>query len=491
MTKGRLLVLDVGSSSLKAVAFDEAGQVLAEASAGYPTASPGPGAAEQDCDDWWRAAGAAIRELAAGLGAAFAPEAIALTGSMQNFVVVGPDGRPDGPAVLYSDARLTAASAHALRARLPGDFEREVGNRLDPAMSIFRAMDLADADPARLAGARALLFGAKDVLIHRMTGRAVIDPTTASLSGLFSLARRRWDPDIVAASRVPAAILPEVVPADARVGALLAEPAAELGLPAGLPVYGGAGDGGAATWGAEADGDGTPYVYLGTTGWVAATMSLAKATPPRDCHTLAAPVGEDVIVVAPFLNAGSTVAWVAELTGRPIDDLVAAGAALDPAPPALLFLPYLIGERSPFEDRTVRGGFLGLGKEHGADALAYAVLEGIAHAVRHNLSTLPIVPKRMTVIGGTRQPLLMQLIADVTNIPVVETPLTRSGTARGVYRLVAPALGFGDGAGETSPAYRRRGERAARAERRYRTYLAVSRVARDLAETFSEGQPGG
>ncbi|MCX5580948.1 xylulokinase [Kaistia terrae] len=434
-----VLIIDVGTSSVKAVLFDEAGHTLRSADAPVVTQVPQPGWAEQDPVTWWKATADAVR----GLAIDDSPIAIALTGSMQNVILLGREGTSLRPALLYSDARVTTAEIEALKAQLPGDFEARIGNRAEPALCLFRLDWLLNHEIDTMGKVERVLFGAKDAMIHRMTGRAVVDPTCATTTGLLNLAERHWDAAILGAIGLSPAILPDILDADALAGPLLPEPASALGLKPGIPVYVGAGDGGATAWGTESERHDRPHAYLGTTGWIAATMPYSVAKPPRDAYTLAAPVGTDVIVISPFLAAGLAIDWFANVTGRPVGALYASAEAQDANPPGALFLPYLIGERAPFSDRAVRGAFFGLDRDHAPEALAYAVLEGLAHAIRDNLDALPIRPATIALAGGVAGSLTVaHLIADVTGARVTVPSASRIVTAYGAFRIIAPIIGL-------------------------------------------------
>ena len=439
----------------------------------YPPHAPHPGAREQEPGDWWAALAGAVGALAPGRRV----EALVLTGTMQNAVAMDSGGYPIGRAILYSDDGVSAQSRAACEARLPGDFAQRVGNAADGAMPVFRLMG-GDDRLRRGAGVH-YHFGAKDVLLERLTGRAVTDPVTATTSGLYGLERRDWDPDLVAAAGLAAGQLPQVLPADARVGSLKAEAATVLGLPVGMPIVNGAGDAGAATWGAGGDGPGRAHVYLGTTGWVASTMTLPQAAPPRDTYTLAAPVGPAVIAIAPLLQAGSALDWVRRLGGPSADtDL----ADIDRAPPSALFLPYLAGERSPFQDRDVRAAFLGLDADTGPRALHYAALEGLCHAIRDNLDSLGVRPAGMPLIGGVAEDaVLRHLLADVLDMPVTVAPppAPRHGLRGVPVRRRRTRLGGALGAERV--AITPRPNRRVRAARRFSAYRHAQGTARAIA----------
>ncbi|MEM7444510.1 MAG: FGGY family carbohydrate kinase [Pseudomonadota bacterium] len=481
-----VIAIDVGSSALKAVLFSAAGEVLARQVKPYPTSAPSEGAAEQQPDDWWRALIDAVVPLAAEAKV----HALVLTGSMQNLILADEGGNALAPAMLYSDARVTTDLRRAWQADLPLGFDQQIGNHPDNAQCIYKIRWYQTRWPDLADKTSAFHFGAKDMVVHRLTGVAVTDATTATTTGLMDLASRQWLPDVMAAVNIEEDRLPRILPAD-QIAGQLSDPAAKaLGLPSGLPVLTGTGDAAAATWGAHADEHGRPYAYLGTTGWVAAVMTMREAAPPRQTYTLAAPVGDDVIVVSPFLTAGTALEWIARITGQEVPEAIEAAKGADGEPPAGLFLPYLMGERAPFEDRDVRAAMFGLDTGCDGGSLAYAVMEGLAHAVRHNLESLPVAWRDMTAIGGAAESdIQRQLLADVTGLQIAAPPLPRMATAYGAWRIAARALGLGDGTLDATRTKNRRPERAERAEARYRSYLSAVELARELAPSLTI-QPG-
>ena len=473
-----VLILDIGTSSVKAVLFDGHGGVLASADHPVATSAPAPGLAEQAAEDWWQAAARAIEAL----GIDRPVDAITLTGSMQNVLLLGSDGAPLRPAILYSDARVDAARLAAVGAELPDDFTARIGNAADPALCLYRLDWLHEHEPDVMAATGRILFGAKDAVILRMTGRAVIDPATATTTGLMNLAARSWDNAILAAIGLAPSLLPDILDADALAGPLLPEAATALGLPSGIPVHVGSGDGGATAWGTASEAHDRPHAYLGTTGWIAAAMPLETAAPPRASYTLASPVGRDVVVIAPFLAAGLALDWFAGIAGRSVPELYAAAGTHDPEPPTALFLPYLIGERAPFVDRRVRGAFLGLDGGQAVEALAYAVLEGLAFAIRDNLDALPVRPRAIVLAGGVAGAgVVAQLVADVIGADVEVPPESRLVTAYGAYRMLAPVIGAAAAPDVGCRIVSPRPERAARAERRFAAYRRATEAARALA----------
>ncbi len=214
-------------------------------------------------------------------------------------------------------------------------------------------------------------------------------------------------------------------------------------------------------------------------------MALADVDPPRDISTLAVPIHSDrAILISPFLNAGSALEWLAAITSIPVETLLENAEQEGPAHP--LFLPYLSGERAPFEDQAVRGAFLGLDRNHWPGALCRSLLEGIAFAVRHNLETAGLPSAPLTAIGGgARSSLLRQVLADSLGQTVTWPSAGREMPALGVYRMVAPKLGFAPVERHLdAEAVRPRSSETERIGRRYRAYLEASRFARTLSPSL-------
>jgi xylulokinase len=469
-----VLTLDAGTSALKAVLFSATGRILSMAEEGY---GPPPAPHRQDQDAWWRAAATACRRLGGPR-----PEAVALTGTMENLIPVRADGSPAGPAVLYSDPMGGTALAEAADDLARARAASILGNPPEPLMTAFKLARTRRDDPAAIGAARWILASPKDALALRMTGVASADPVSASTTGLMDMRRRDWSGELLAATGTDAGLLPPIRPAAAVLGPLRAEPAAALGLPAGIPVFNGCGDAGATTVGSGCDSDGDISLHLGTTGWVARVVGDDGIGEPRPVYRLAHPDDGLVIEVTPILSAGAATAWARGILGL---DGAAAEAALadsDRDPPDLVFLPYLIGERSPFEDTTVRGAFIGLDAGHRAPALFRAVIEGVSFAIRASLSTLDDRPDlRIRVVGGggasAHWP---QILADVLGRTVERIADPAAATARGAFAIAARGLGLPGGtvdAVETLAPRAGTGERIARLARVFEDGTAFARAA--------------
>lgn len=448
------LALDIGTTGAKAALLDSDGRALRSSYRDYPTHAAEGGVAEQDVRDWWRAAASAAHELAAG-----ELQGIVITGQMQDIVLLDAQGEPVRPVMLYSDSRAHAEAA-ALNESAGSDWLRELtGNDQGAGSLIARLRWLAAHESESLRRAAHLLIGAADAVVFRLTGRACSDTTTASTTGLMDLAARAW---LSAAQwercgvRDARALLGELVPGGAQVGAVQPAAAAEWGVRVGTPVFLAPGDAGAATLGAGSGISGRPYAYIGTSGWVAYTAQQ-PGSPENGVFTLAHPLARHTICVAPLLTAAGNLDWAKAVFGAHSHSQMVEAALAQP-PARLLYLPYLNGERSPFSDPFARGAFIGLEAHHTQADLARAVLEGVAFAYRHALDSLIQAPVEHLVLtgGGTRSAGWCQMIADVCGVSVSIAPDAANVGLRGA--LLAARVARGDCADYSLPDTRQPGE---------------------------------
>ncbi len=419
-TQKMWLAFDVGTTGLKAAFVDAEGRIIRSAYRSYPTHMAESGVIEQDATDWWKSTIEACRELAAD-DKLNQVEGIALTGQMQNVILIDAEGTPVNQVILYSDTRARAEAEGIVRRFGVEHLRSLTGNDQDASSLLAKLLWLKLHQPNQLASAKHLLFGAADFLAFKMTGVAAADTTTASTTGLMDIGERRaldreTLDEIGIGETLP--LFPTMSSGGTQVGTLTEKAANELGLKTGIRVYLGPGDAGATTIGAGSGEAGRVYAYLGTSGWIAFT-SPGRASPDQGAITLAHPKQTYYIQVAPLLTAGGNLEWVRNLfNADDYDHLIEQ--SIEHPPSGLLYLPYLNGERSPFRDPLARAAFVGMsGRTTKAD-LYRAVLEGVVYAYRHALNALLLFPANAITLtgGGTRSQKWCQLFADITNVPV-------------------------------------------------------------------------
>ncbi|MYD11801.1 MAG: hypothetical protein F4X02_17365 [Chloroflexi bacterium] len=436
------LVFDIGSSSAKAAIIAD-GEVLRSASAEYATRFGAAGLVEQDAGDWWDA----VKRVSIDLRAPAELSGIVLTGQMQDVILLDNDGAPVRPVMLYSDTRAVAQIERIHELVSPADLAAVTGIEQSAGSLLAKLRWLREHEAGSLERASRLAFGAADYIGACMTGNVATDATTASTTGLWNLSAHALLSDELL-ERLELGwlrpLLPAVVPGGARIGELSELAAAALQLPAAIPVYLGPGDAGAATIGAGCGEPGPAYAYVGTSGWVGfSALEIGQAA--AGVLTLAHPRPGRYIQVAPMMTSAGNLDWLQSIfSERGHEEII--HEALERQPGSLLFLPYLHGERAPFDDPFARGAYIGISASTTGADLWRALLEGLAFAYRHTLSALsPQPPEKLTLIGGgARNTALNQLFADIIGLPVHLPPDAENAGLHGALRAVDVMIGFSD-----------------------------------------------
>jgi xylulokinase len=409
-----LVGLDVGTSGVKGIALSESGEVLATAEEPYPLSTPRPGWAEQEPDDWWRAAQACLSRLPEG--------EIGFAGQMHGLVVLGEDDRVLRPAILWNDQR-TAAECAEIERRV--GLERLIeltGNRALTGFTAPKLLWLRAHEPETYARIRHLLLP-KDYVRFRLTGERAIDAADASGTLLFDVARRSWSSEVCAALDVPLEWLP---------------PAYESTEVAG------AGDQAAAALGAGIDAPGPVSVVLGTSGVVFAVLPRYAPEPEARVHVFCHAVPGTWHAMGVMLSAAGSAAWLRQVLGAELRTLDAEASAWAAGCEGLLFAPYLAGERTPHADPAARGAFTGLSVRHDRGALWRAMLEGVGFGLRDSLELLRELGAQPEVGrvsgGGARSELWVKIVASVLGLPLERTE-SEEGSAYGAALLAGVRAG--------------------------------------------------
>ncbi len=447
------LGLDIGTSSVKALLTDIDQRIVADVSVPLSLSRPHPLWSEQNPQDWIEgveAAAAAIRRHAPQAFARLC--GIGLSGQMHGATFLDADDAPLRPAILWNDGRAFAECAE-LEGRVP-DFRRRAGNIAMPGFTAPKALWVA-AHERQVFASTARILLPKDFVRLRLSGEAVSDMSDASGTLWLDIAHRRWDDDLLAACGLGRSHMPRLVEGSAVSAHLSPEVASAWGLKGRtIPIAGGAGDNAASAVGVGAIQPGAGFVSLGTSGVIFSVTDRFVSLPERTLHAFCHALPERWHGMAVMLSAASALTWIASALGRAGDirGCVAAAEAFARSPDAVaaapVFLPYLSGERTPHNDAAATGLFAGLTADHGADALLYAVLEGVAFAFADGVDVLAEAGARprqsMLVGGGARSGFWGQMIADVTGLTIDLAAGAEAGAAFGAARLAMLAAGAGD-----------------------------------------------
>lgn len=452
-----VLGVDLGTSGTKTVLFDKQGQAIASASREYPLDQPRNGWAEQDPECWWQAARETIRQVIGESGVAPAQiRGLGISGQMHGLVLLDENGQVLRKAILWCDGRTQQECDEITR--IVGR-ERLIRITANPALTGFTAgkvLWVRRHEPEIWKQVRHILLP-KDYVRFRLTGEYGSEMSDASGTNLLDVPRRCWSGAMLDALDLDATLLPPLMESSDAAGTVTSRAAEETGLQPGTVVAAGAGDNAAAAVGTGVVTAGKAFATIGTSGVVFAHADQVQIDPKGRVHTFCAAVPGAYTVMSCTLAAGLSLKWfrdqfcqaecqTAAQMGEDPYTLMSQEAAQSPiGANRLVYLPYLMGERSPLLDADARGAFIGLSGIHARRDLLRAVMEGVTYSMRQNLEVLRgmgIAPAEMRACGGgARSPFWRQMMADVFALPV-RTVKNTEGPALGAAILGGVAAGM-------------------------------------------------
>lgn len=432
-----VLGLDLGTSGVKALLIGEDQRILGQATASLAVSRPYDGWSEQDPADWIAASSAAIQTLSQSHGLRNV-RALGLSGQMHGATLLDRFGAVIRPAMLWNDTR--AASEAAAQDGTPA-FRLHTGNIVFPGFTAPKLAWVQAHEPRAFEQVATVLLP-KDYLRFWLTGERISDMSDAAGTAWLDVAARDWSDELLGLCGLDRTQMPALVEGSAVGGTLRAEIAGKLGLPAGIPVAGGAGDNAATACGLGAIGAGA-FASLGTSGVLFASTPTYRPNAASAVHTFCHAVPKTWHQMGVILAAADSLNWLARLTNQ---EAAALTADLNEvrAPGRALFLPYLSGERTPHNDAAIRGQLLGVALDDGPEEVTRAVLEGVAFAFRDCLGAMAAAGTTLDAVtaagGGARSGYWLDVLATVLGLPVQVPAAGDYGAAFGAARLGLCAL---------------------------------------------------
>jgi erythritol kinase (D-erythritol 1-phosphate-forming) len=427
---------------IKAIGYDDDGNETAVAREATTVHRPRPGWAEQDMAAVWDAVVTTVRSVAEQLDGDV--DFVAFTAQGDGSWLVDGHGAPTGPAILWNDGRGSAILDRWTTSGLLEQTFAINGSLTSSGMPNVILSWLRQHDPDRLdRSAVSLTCGGW--VFAQLTGEVGIDYSDAS-APFMDIRSRRYSTELLGLYDMEWAreLLPELRDDDHRVGGLTAETAGLVGLPPGTPVIMSSYDIASTAIGTGAVSAGQACCILGTTLCTEIVLDEVVLGERAAGITVALGLPEKYLRALPTLAGTEVVSWTCALLG--FDDPSRLGelaARCDPGAGGLAFLPYLspAGERAPFLDPLARGAFLGLSFDHKPEHVARAVIEGLTLVIQDCLVASGSRPTELKVAGGgAASPLWLQMIADVTGVPVSRSTDTEAG-AKGAFLMGQVATG--------------------------------------------------
>ena len=451
-----LIGVDLGTSGTKTVLFAEDGTVAASCTIEYPLYQPQNGWAEQDPLDWWNAVCGTTKAVIAKAGiSASEIKGVGLSGQMHGLVMLDKSGNVLRKSIIWCDQR-TAKECEEITQKVGA--ENLIKITANPALTGFTAskiMWVKNNEPEIYEKCAHILLP-KDFIRYKLTGEFATEVSDASGMQLLDVPNRKWSDQVLDALQIEKSLLGKVYESPEITGKVTKAASDLTGLAEGTVVVGGAGDNAAAAVGTGTVQDGRAFTTIGTSGVVFAHTSKLSIDPKGHVHTFCCAVPGAWHVMGVTQGAGLSLKWFRDNFCHE-EMIAAAGMKKDPyflmdkqaeqipiGSDRLLYLPYLMGERTPHLDPNCRGVFFGLSAMHTRQHLLRAVMEGVTFSQRDSVEVLRemgvSINEMLACGGGGSSPLWRQMLADVYDCPV-KTVVSKEGPALGVAILAGAGTG--------------------------------------------------
>lgn len=452
-----LLGVDLGTSGTKTVLFDEIGTVISSKTIEYPMYQEKNGWAEQEPTDWWNATRDTVKAVIeeskvdngdiAGLG---------ISGQMHGLVMLDEKGEVLRKSIIWCDQR-TAKECEEITEKVGA--ERLIEITANPALTGFTASKILwvrNNEPEIYAKCAHILLP-KDYVRYMLTGDFATEVSDASGMQLLDIANRCWSEEVLEKLDIDKKMLAKVYESPEVTGTITEEVAKITGLKSGTIVVGGAGDNAAAAVGTGVVEDGKAFTTIGTSGVVFAHTDEITIDPKGRVHTFCCAVPGAWHVMGVTQGAGLSLKWFRDnfctsemetAKGMGVDPYYLMDKQAEKSPIGcnkLIYLPYLMGERTPHLDPDCRGVFFGLSAIHTKYDMLRAVMEGVTYSQRDSVEVLKSMGAKIDQMlacgGGGTSSLWRQMLADTYNCPVM-TAQSKEGPALGVAILAAVGAGI-------------------------------------------------
>ncbi len=439
------LGIDVGTGGSRAIVIDENGRVIASANAAHADfASPEIGWAEQSPDDWWHAVVAAIREVLHTINAGEIG-AIGFSGQMHGSVFLDEADKVIRPALLWCDQRTGKQCAEITEKTGAENLINLVSNPAVTGFTLPKLLWLRENEPENWKKVKTVLLP-KDYIRLKLSGDKASDVADSSGTLLFDVKNRKWSNEMLEAFEINKNLLPKVYESIEVTGKISKSAAAETGLKSGTLLVAGAGDNAAGAIGMGITEAGKTSATIGTSGVIFAVTDAPKLDLKGRIHTLCHAIPERWHNTGVTLSAGLSLKWFRANfgEGKSFDELTDEAAKIPAGADGAIWLPYLMGERTPHLDPFARAAFVGLTASHTRAHLTRAVLEGVAFSLRDSIEIFKESGAEISSVrlggGGARSKLWRQIQSDVYG-KTVEIIEADEGAAFGAAILAG--VGFG------------------------------------------------
>ncbi|MGQ9630028.1 MAG: xylulokinase [bacterium] len=449
-----LIGVDIGTTGAKTALFNLKGETVRSAFEEYPLHTPHPLWSEQNPEDWWEATVKTLRRVVSGIDVGEV-KGISFSGQMHGSVFLDKDNKVIRPCILWNDQRTDKQCKDAIDKLGQTTLNELTGNTVLSGFTLPKVLWLRENEPQNFERLRTVVLP-KDYVRYRLAGEICMEVSDAAGTLMFDVKNRRWSEELMRRLDLDPGILPKCVESIDVAGEITREAAELTGLNRGTPVVAGGADNTCGAVGTGIIKNGRVLASTGTSGVIFCHTDEMKMDPKQRIHSFNHSVPNKWYLMGCMLSAGLSLRWfrdnlaqkeVEEAAKRNVDpyEIMTAEAGRVPVgSEGLIFLPYLMGERSPHGDANAKGVFFGLTPRHGKGHLIRAILEGVSFGMRDMLDIMRELGQDIREIratgGGAKSPLWRQIQADILGAPIL-TVNAQEGPAFGAALLAGVGAG--------------------------------------------------
>ena len=437
----RFIGVDLGTSAVKLLLMDENGKICKIVSREYPLYFPHPGWSEQNPEDWFAQSMEGIRELTADCDKSQV-QGISFGGQMHGLVALDDQDQVIRPAILWNDGRTGKQTDYLNQVIGKDKLSEYTANIAFAGFTAPKILWMKENEPENFARICKIMLP-KDFLAYKLSGSFCTEYSDASGMLLLDVEHKCWSEEMLEICGITEEQLPKLYESWEVVGTLKKELAEDLGLPESVKVIAGAGDNAAAAVGTATVGDGGCNISLGTSGTLFISSKKFGVDENNALHSFAHADGNYHLMGCMLSAASCNKWWMDEILKTKAYQEEQAGIT-KLGENRVLYLPYLMGERSPHNDPDARAAFIGMSMDTTREDMTQAVLEGVAFGLRDSLEvarSIGVSPERTKICGGgAKSPLWRKIIANVMNMKV---DIIESEEGPGYGAAILAAVGCG------------------------------------------------
>ncbi len=433
--------VDLGTSSVKLVLMDETGKIHGTVTKEYPLFFPQPGWSEQKPEDWYTQAIAGLKELLENVDKSQVA-GISFGGQMHGLVILDENDEVIRPAILWNDGRTQKQVDYLNNEIGKETLSKYTANIAFAGFTAPKILWVKENEPENFKRIKKIMLP-KDYLAYKLSGTFCTDYSDASGMLLLDVQNRKWSKEMCDICGITEDLLPTLYDSSEKVGQLKAELAKELGLSENVVIAAGAGDNAAAAVGTGTVGNNKCNISLGTSGTIFMSSDNFAVDSNNALHSFDHADGHFHLMGC-MLSAASCNKWWNDEILKTKDYAAEQKGIEKLGENHVFFLPYLMGERSPWNNPNARATFTGITMDTTREDMTQAVLEGVAFATRDMYEvakSIGVAPKRTMICGGgAKSPLWRKMIANILNVEV-DVPVCEEGPGMGGAMLAMVACG--------------------------------------------------